>query len=87
MRILFICYSFAAQTRVELFFLRQLSFAKPFKRAHVLVRVDAFLYQQMPFVFFWHQLVHDGKLIDPHYKLFKAAQQKIHAVDKPQISQ
>ena len=71
MRILFICDAFATKTGVELFFLRELSFAKPLKRVHVLVRVDAFLQQQLPLVFFWHQFVHDGELIDPLYQLLK----------------
>ena len=85
--ILFICYAFVIETRVELFFLRELSFAKLFKRVHVLVRVDALFKQQPPLVFFWHQFFHYGELIAPFHHVFKAVQQKIYAVDKSQIPQ
>ena len=85
-RIFFVCNSFAAKTRVELFFLRELSFAKTFKRVHVLVRVYAFLQQQPPHIFFWKPSLHYGELITPLYQLVKTAQQKINAVDKSQIS-
>ena len=60
---------------------------KPFKRVHVLVQIDAFLKQQLPLVFFWHQFFHDRKLIAPLHQLVKAAQQDIHAVDESQIPQ
>ena len=51
-RILLLCYAFAAKTQVELFFFRELGFVKPFKRVHVLVQLDAFLQQQPLLVFF-----------------------------------
>ena len=80
-RIVFICYAFSAEARVELFFLRELSLLKPFKRVHVLVRVDAFLQQLPPLVFFWDHSMHDWELIASLHQLVKAAEQKIHAVD------
>ena len=82
-----LCDPFTAQARVELFFLWELGFVKPFKRVHVLVWVNSLLQQQPAHVFFWGHSLHDWELIAPLHQLVKAAQQKIYAVDKSQISQ
>ena len=60
-------------TRMELYFLQEFRFAKPFKWVHVLVRVDALLQQQPTLVSFWDHSMHDRKLITPLHQLVKAA--------------
>ena len=69
MRVLCVCDAFSAQTRVELSFLRELSFIKPFKRVHVLIRVDAFLQQQPPLVVFREYSLYYRKTSHPFTSL------------------
>ena len=79
--------AFSAQARVELLFLQQFCFIKPFKRVHVFVRVDAFLQQELPLVFFRDYILHNRELFAPLNQLVQAALHKIHTVDESQIPQ
>ena len=85
--VLFVCDAFPAQTRVELFFLGELGFIKPFKRVHALVRVDAFLQQQPLLVVICECSLHYRKLVASLHQLVQAALHEIHAVDESHISQ
>ena len=77
-----LCRSDSSKT----FFSPGVGFHQTFKRVRVLIRVDALLQQQPTLAFFWNHSMHGRKLITPLHQLVKAAQQKIHAVDKSQIS-